>query len=122
MTSRHNCVSCRHYRRTRPEPFSASDLRNPEVMEEVGEWKKHLARRQQKERTEVARGGATFTFEPWFYAWCGHYSSPPPESAAPRALQAGLYILADSVNADGDCAAFEGLAADEDERGRRTDA
>jgi hypothetical protein len=109
MNARRDCESCMHFRRTRPEPFSASDLRNPEVMEEASKWKEHLTRREQKEIDAYRRGGTscTFSYEPWFYAWCAHYSSPVPETVDPRAPRAGVYVLAKAINPQGECPAFE---------------
>lgn len=106
MATRVDCESCRHYRATRPEPFSASDLRNPEVIEELTKWREHLNRREQKEAAQVDRGEHTFTHEPWFFAWCARHSEPAAEVLSPRDQRHGRYLLADVVNENGDCADF----------------
>ena len=106
MTTRRDCESCQHYRVTRPEPFSASDLRNPEVIDELNKWNEHLNRREQKEADQVDRWDMMFTYEPWYHAWCGHHSAPAPEVVDPRDQRDGIYLLTDVINEDGDCADF----------------
>jgi hypothetical protein len=110
MTQRRECRYCKHYRLTRPEPFSASDLRNPEVAGEMSSrWKDHLNRIEQKELDAYDRGGdyPIFDFEPWFFSWCAHYSSPAPELSDPRDRQDALYLLTEVINTANDCPAFE---------------
>jgi hypothetical protein len=107
MPATNDCRSCVHYRATRPEPFSAADLRRPEVAEESEKWREHLVHREHKETERVDRGDISLDYEPWFYAWCGHYSSPAEDAVDPRDQEEGVYLLAEAVNTDGDCPAFE---------------
>jgi len=113
MTPTRSCESCRHYRFTQPEPFSPSDLSNPEVTDEQGKWIEFLARREQKEADQVERDDFTFTYEPWFYVWCARHSTPAPDVIDPRDQREGVYQLADVINEDGHCPDHLPWAADE---------
>ena len=106
VSAKADCRSCEHFRLTLPEPFSETDLRIPEVVEERMKWLESMNRREQKERDQVRRGHTTFSYEPWFFAWCAHHSVPAPEVVRPEDARRGDYRLTRVVNPNGDCGDF----------------
>jgi hypothetical protein len=114
------CEACKHVRITQPRPFSGAALGDPQTMREEEEWNQHLQKRQQLEveyynRTKNARV-RTFHYEPWFYAWCAHFSTVE-DARTQLGTKVAAYELCDRRNPNLDCLAYEAHAPHADRSG-----
>lgn len=112
MTDKKYCKDCQHVRiPTPPEPFSVSDGANPAVGKPINEWKKQRDERVRREY-DMYCSHKRFTFKPWFYAWCDHFSKLGEKPRTPMGNEIEIYELIDWHNTNHDCAAFKSRSGD----------
>jgi hypothetical protein len=105
-----SCASCRHLRhRARPRHFDGGQFARNAILEADLKWQERWQKIGQSEQIRF-NAGLPFTYEPYTYAWCRHFTDLRTAELGDAAVDpvtgraVTVYVLCYEINTDGRCA------------------